>query len=459
MTDQGWIATELGGADLGDRRRTRRLIQMASALAARPTASIPAACGSWAATKAAYRFLDEDAIDADAILAAHVRATVRRAEAEPLVLALQDTTQLEFSAHPALEGAGPLAGAGQRGVLVHSVLAATDDGVPLGLLHQRRWARDPQEAGSRHTRRSKPTAQKESQRWLDALGATHAALPAGTAVLTVADREADLYDLFALPRPAGSDLLIRATHNRRVDHDAQYLHEAVDQAPICGALTVAIGRRDARPPRPATVMLRTVALALRPPHRRAGEAIPVVAVLAAELAPPPDVPPIRWLLLTTLPDASPAGAIAAVRRYAVRWLIERYHYALKQGCAVEALQLRQVERLERALAVYAVVAWRLLWLTYAARRDLEQPCTVALSEPEWRTLCGLFHRAAPPSAPPSLRQAMRWIAQLGGFLGRRGDGEPGVKVIWRGLHRLEDLTLGWSLAQALPAPPRDVGNA
>ncbi len=460
MTEQGWITTELGTAVLGDRRRTQRLVRLADALAARPTAAIPAACGNWAATKAAYRFFDDEAIAADAILAAHVAATVRRADEEPLVLALQDTTQLELSNHPALDGAGPLAGAGQRGLLVHSVLAATDDGVPLGLLHQHRWARDPEDAGSRHTRRAKPTAEKESQRWLDALSATQAALPAGSAVLTVADREADLYDLFALPRPEGGALLIRATHNRRVDHEARYLRAAIERAPVGGELTGAIGRRDARPPRPASLSLRSVALALWPPHRQAGEAIPVVAVLAEELAPPPDTPPIRWLLLTTLSDATPAGAIAAVRRYALRWLLERYHYALKQGCAVETLQLRTTARLERALAIDAVVAWRLLWLTSAARRDPEQPCTVALSEPEWRTLCGVIHRPAPPpSEPPSLRQAVRWIAQLGGFLGRRGDGEPGVKVIWRGLQRLEDLTLGWSLAQASPTPPPDVGNA
>jgi hypothetical protein len=423
-------------------------------LAARPSASIPAACGSWAATKAAYRFFDDETI-----VAAHVRATVERAEAEPLVLALQDTTQLELSAHPALEGAGPLAGAGQRGVLVHSVLAATDDGVPLGLLHQHRWARDPEDVGSRHTRRSKPTAEKESQRWLDALDATQAALSPATPVLTVADREADLYDLFALPRPPQSELLVRATHNRRVDHEARYLRDAIERAPGCGELTVAIGRRDACPPRPATLSLRSVALALWPPHRRAGAAIPVVAILAEETAPPPETPPIRWLLLTTLADATPTGARAAVRRYAARWLIERYHYALKQGCAVEELQLRQVARLERALAIYAVVAWRLLWLTYAARRQPDQPCTVALSDAEWRTLWSAIQRTAPPAEPPSLRQAVRWIARLGGFLGRRGDGEPGVKVIWRGLQRLEDLTLGWSLAQALPAPSPDVGNA
>lgn len=461
MTALDWVEREVGSAELGDARRTKRLVELTRAVAATPAASIPAACGSWAATKAAYRFFDDDAVAADAIVAAHVRATAERAGTTgELLLAVQDTTQLDFSAHPTLAGAGPLAGVGQRGLLVHSVLAASDDGVPLGLLHQRRWARDPDEVGVRRTRRQRPTAAKERQRWLDALAATHAALPAGTPVLTVADREADLYDLFALPRPPHSEVLIRAAHNRRVDHEARYLRDALERAPVCGEATVSIGRRDERPPRAATLRLRAVALSLWPPHRRAGAAIPVVAVLAEEPAPPDDVDPVRWLLLTTLPDASADGAAKAVRRYALRWVIERYHYALKQGCAVEKVQLRTMERMERALAVAAVVAWRLTWLTYLARRTPAAACTVALSEPPWQALCCVIHRTvAPPATPPSLRQAVRWIAQLGGFLGRKGDGEPGLKVIWRGLQRLDDLTLGWSLAQLPPTPARDVGNA
>lgn len=268
MGHEGWAAVELGAAALGDRRRTQRLMQMASAFAARPAASIPAACGSAAATKAAYRFFDDDAVAADAIVAAHVRATALRAEREPLVLAVQAATLIDLSAPPALEGAGPLAHPQQHGLLIHSVLATSDAGVPLGLLHQQRWARDPDEVGRRRTRRQRTTAEKESQRWLDALAATHAALPPGTPVLGVADREADLHDLFALPRPAESEVLIRATHNRRVDHEARYLREAVERSVVCGELTVEIGRRDARPARTATLTLRAVALALLPPHRR-----------------------------------------------------------------------------------------------------------------------------------------------------------------------------------------------
>jgi hypothetical protein len=464
MTETAWAETELASVQLGDRRLDRRLIQLVGDFSASPATSIPAACGTAAATKAAYRFLDDEAVDPDAIVGAHIQATTARVAGEARILAIQDTTQLDLTGHRALEGVGPLAGVGQQGMLVHSVLAVSDDGVPLGLLHQQRWCRDPATAGSRHQRRQRPTAEKESQRWLDAAEATDAVVSPETAVLTVADREADIYDLFAMPRSPGHDLLIRATHNRRVDHEELYLHDAVTAAPVIGELTVTIRRRDDRPARDATLNLRCVPLALLPPRHHRDRAqlapIPVVVVLAEEAHRPPQGDRIRWLLVTTILDASAAAAVAAVRHYAMRWLVERYHYALKQGCAVEDLQLRHVDRLDRAIAVFAIVAWRLLWLTYHARVAPDLPCTVALTEPEWQVLaCTMLRTPVPPTTPPSLHQAVRWTAQLGGFLGRKGDGEPGLKVIWRGLRRLHDLALAWEIAH-LPIPPNhDVGNA
>jgi hypothetical protein len=464
MMDAGWAAAQLATVQLCDRRLDRRLIQLVDAFAAAPTASIPAACGRAAATKAAYRFFDNEAVEPEAILAAHVEATVARLAGEPRIVAIQDTTQLDLTSHRAAEGVGPLAGRGQTGLVVHSVLAVSTDGVPLGLLHQQRWARDPAAAGSRHLRRQRPTAQKESQRWLDAAAATAAAVPSETAVLTVADREADIYDLFALPRPPQHDLLIRATHNRRVDHEARYLHDAVQAAPVLGALTVTIRRRDDRPARQATLTLRGVALALLPPrhhqHRAQLRPIPVVVILAEEASAPPQGDRIRWLLVTTSPEVSAAAAETAVRTYALRWLVERYHYALKQGCAVEALQLRQVDRLDRAIAVFAIVAWRVLGLPYQARVTPEVPGTGVLTDPQWQVLvCTIQHTPTPPATPPSLHQAVHWIAQLGGFLGRKGDDEPGLKVIWQGLRRLDDLALAWEIAH-LPTPlPQEVGNS
>ncbi len=460
MPAAAWALAEVGAAQMGDSRRTRRLATLLGDLAARPGEGLPAACATPAATKAAYRFLASDAIVAEEILAAHRRATQERLVGERLVLALQDTTMLDFTAHAALTGTGPLAHPAQTGLLVHSVLATTTEGVPQGLLHQHLWARDPETTGLRHRRRQRPTAEKESQRWLDARLATRQAVPADIAVLTVADREADSYDLFALPRPPRTDLLIRATHNRRIGEETSYLWEAVRAAPVGDVATVAVGRRADREPREAYLTLRWTPVTLLPPRNRPQRdvlpPVPVVAILAEEPAPPVGEPPIRWLLLTTWRVASGEDALACVRWYACRWLIERYHYVLKSGCRVEALPLRTSDRLHRALALSTIVAWRLLWLTYLARVDPDVPWTTVLTTAEWQVLHAAIHPAAPlPPRPPPLGQAVRWIARLGGFLDRRGDGEPGVKVLWRGLRRLEDLTLGWHLATT---PTRLVGN-
>ena len=466
MSAAAWASTEVGAAQLGDPRRTRRLAALLSDLAVRPGEGIPAACATPAATKAAYRFCASDAIAAEEILAAHVAATSERLQEERSILALQDTTALDFTAHPTLAGAGPLAHPAHSGLFVHSVLAATVEGAPLGLLHQHIWARDPEAVGLRHTRRQRPTREKESQRWLDAQSATQAVVPADTQVLTVADREADIYDLFALPRPPRSDLLIRATHNRRIGEETRYLWDAVQAAPVAEVVPVAVGRRADRPPREALLTLRWTAVTLLPPrnrpHRTTLSPVPVVAILAEEPRPPAGEPPIRWLLLTTRRVQTGEDALAAVHAYAHRWLVERYHFALKQGCRVEALQLHTRERLERALALYAIVAWRLLWLTYLARTDPDVPCTVVLATTEWQVLYVTLHQTSIlPPRPPPLGQAVHWIARLGGFLDRAGDGEPGLKVLWRGLRRLEDLSLGWHLATTFPpaaAPTRLVGN-
>jgi hypothetical protein len=345
-------------------------------------------------------------------------------------------------------------------------LAATTAGAPLGLLHQHVWTRDPETVGVRHTRRQRPTCEKESQRWLDATEATAAVVPPGIAVLTVADREADIYDLFALPRPPQHELLIRATHNRRIGEETGYLWAAAERAPVGDVAPVMVARRADREPREALLTLRWTPVTLLPPRNRTGRAslpaVPVVAILAAEPRPPVGERPIRWLLLTTRAVTTGEDALASVRWYAQRWVIERFHFTLKSGCKVEDLQLRTAPRLARALALCAIVAWRLLWLTYLARTDPEQPCTVALTTAEWQVLVALTPPLASVSArPPPLGQAVRAIARLGGFLGRADDGDPGVKVLWRGLRRLEDLTLGWQLAQTVPSTPlpaRLVGN-
>lgn len=346
---------------------------------------------------------------------------------------------------------------------MHTALAVSTAGVPLGPLHQHTWTRDPATLGKRAQRNQKETAEKESQRWLDALAATEAALPADQMVITVADREADFYDLFAAPRRPGSHLLIRAKPRRRVRHVERLLGQAVRATAAAGTLTVDLRRGDDRPPRQAVLTIRFATVDIAPPstHPRRKELphLRLTAILTEEENPPAGPEPVRWWLLTTLPIATLADAVQAVGWYALRWLVERYHYVLKSGCRIEQLQLETAERLGRALATYAVVAWRLLWLTYEARRVPEASCEAVLPRDQWQVLHRVIHKTdTVPVSPPSLREAVRQIARLGGFLARKGDGEPGVKTIWRGLRRLDDLVTGWKLSRKKPIRKK-VGNA
>ncbi len=443
----------------------RRLVKLVDDLLSAPEASVPQASGDWAATKAAYRFWDNPRIDPDDIRAAHRDSTLERLpdREDEWLLTIQDTTSLDFTDHPDTTGLGYLAHSKRSGLWLHSVLAVTAAGVPLGVIDQRTWTRDPATLGKRAGRNKKETADKESQRWLDALAATEAAMPAEQMVLTVADREADFYDLFAAPRRPGSHLLIRAKPRRRVRHVERLLGAAVRANAAAGTMTVDLKRGDDRPARRATLTIRFVTLEIAPPsthpRRKTLPHLRLTAILAEEESPPEGQGPVCWWLLTTVPIATLADAERAVRWYALRWLVERYHYVLKSGCRVERLQLETAGRLERALATYAVVAWRLLWLTYEARRHPEASCEAVLPREQWQVLHRVVHKTdMVPASPPGLREAVRQIARLGGFLARKGDGEPGVKAIWRGLRRLEDFVTGWNLSLHNPAP-EVMGNA
>ncbi len=455
---QAWATQELAFSDLGDPRRKRRLVQMVEDLAAQPGASVPQACGTPAKTKAAYRFWDDGHVTPDAIQASHVQRTVERAQRQGRVLAVQDTTELDYAHHPHTQGLGPLENVWQNGFKVHSSLAVSTDGVPLGLLYQQRWVRDGTRKGVAASRRKRPTRDKESQRWLTAWQVSQDQLPPEVSLITVADSEADIFDLFALPRRPGAELLIRGTHNRRVHTTAKYLWDSVRAQPVRGMDALTVRGHDGQPTRTAELTVRTATVALQPPvnHRQRHRLSPVTlnVILVEELQPPDGVTPIVWLLLSTLPIETWQAVQQAVTWYSYRWLIERYHFVYKSGCRLEELQLETADRLQRALATYSLVAWRLLWLTYQARRTPAASCEVALERTEWQALYARqFATTQVPPTPPRLHEAVHWIAQLGGFLGRRADGEPGVKTIWRGLRRLHDLTAMWQLHHPDPDPP------
>ena len=447
--------------DLGDKRLNWRLVETLAALAAQPMASIPQACLDWAATKATYRLLDNDKVSNEKIYAPHYARTRERLRGQERVLAVQDTTLLDFSHHPQTQGLGPIGTAKQKsqGMVMHSALLLTTAGLSLGLGSQRSWVRGREiEPLSRQQRRQQPLAEKESAKWLHAMTQVMDLVPDGTQVVHIGDSEADVYELFLHAHQAKTDLLIRAGQDRKViAPQVGLLWQTMNQQPIGGRRTLSLPKRKGQAARTVELTLRFAPVTLNAPQRE-GDKLPafsLYALLVQEETPPADVERVEWLLLTTLPVQTLATAQACIDWYCLRWQIEIYHKTLKSGCRMEASQLETQARLLRLLALYSLIAWRILWLTHMARHAPDAPCSQVLAEHEWRALYAHFKRtASPPTQPPSVSTAMRWIARLGGFLARRRDGSPGVTVIWRGWQRLNDIADTWLIFNPSPI----VGN-
>ena len=447
LEDADWAENELGLVQLGDKRLTARLVSLARTLARAPDASLPEALPQWGDLKAAYRFFDNAKAMPEHILAGHIDATWTRAREVPVVLAVQDTTCFDWTHHPHTEGLGPMSPQWARGVLCHSTLAVTPERLPLGLLAQRNWVRDDKTFAALPAAAKRTVAGKESNKWLDSVKALAVAREAApqTTFVSVGDREADVYDLFAMERPPGVELLVRATRNRVIAGEARTLWETVLAAPILGSMEITVPRRAASPTRTCTIDLRSVPVTLLPPTNRRGRKgfaeVPMWAILATENVPSPEGAAIEWMLLTTVPAPTVETAIERVNWYTCRWTIEVWHRVLKTGCRIESRQLETVERLEVALTLYGIIAWRILYATMLARLDPTLPCTVLLTNDEWQALyCRAQRVAIPAATPPSLAQAISWIARLGGFLVRKGDGDPGPHVLWRGFQHLDHIT-------------------
>ena len=417
---------EFSGAALGDARLTKRLIRLVDDLSAEPTKSIPLACGGLAETKAAYRMLDNDAMDWRAILAAHGGPTAARMGREARVLCIQDTTELDFTSQPGIAGLGRLSYERQHGMYLHPTLAVSEAGVALGVLDAWMWARKPKGE----------VDIKESRRWTEGyerIAELAERLP-DTRLVYVADRESDLRELLdraaALGHPA--DYLVRAKHDRALAEGGK-LRAEVERQAVLGEVAFAL---PAGPKRAARTVVQTVRAARVTLARWAGETREVTVILAREEAPPAGEKPVEWLLLTNEPIATLDEAVLRIGWYRRRWLVEIFFRVVKSGCRVESLQLATAERLERALVIYLVIAWRILYLMTLGRDCPELPCDVAFSAEEWRAAWLIAKRQPPPDAPPTLGAMIRLVAGFGGFLGRQGDGHPGPKALWEGLMKL-----------------------
>jgi hypothetical protein len=450
-----WAFRELGTSDFGDLRLTDRLVTICEDVERAANESIPAVARSWADTKAFYRFFDNDSVTDREIIRTHRERVVERASSSDVVLVVQDTTEIDHSKHRGTKGLGYLTCPHARGLMAHNLFCLSGEGVPLGLLGQHVWSRPPEDLGQRETRDQRPISDKESRRWIWGLSMAKRYLSAHPKVVVISDREGDLYELFAKRRPSNIELLVRVRETRRVvDHPARYLGAALDTEPVRMKVRVPVPRADGRPGRIAELSLRWCQLTVhRPANYRGRAGTPAVVsqwfLVAREESPPPGSTPIYWILVTTIPIDSEEIALKLLQWYTYRWRIERFHFVLKSGCGVERHRLETADRLKRMLATFSVVAWRILWLTYASRENPDEACTKVLSPTEWRVLHLATEDASTPfpTTPPSLAVVTRQIAKLGGFLGRKRDGTPGVKVLWKGMRRLADLVRGYHLAK------------
>jgi hypothetical protein len=446
-----WAEEELGGAELGDRRLSRRLVSIVRDFYARPRGSVPQASQSRAKTKAAYRFFDHPAINMDIVLEPHYQATEQRLQRQAVVLAVQDTTSLNYTAHPLTEGLGPIGYRRDRGLglMLHETLAFSAQGTPLGLVDVQCWARDGQQFGKKKTRHQRPIQEKESYKWLKSfkkLAEVQARCPESQLV-SVGDCEADIYELFelALRDPKGPRLLVRAFHNRPLSGEQGHLWPALLQRPVSGVQPLSVPRHGQRPSRVAHMAVRFARVRLKPPGDKPQlKELRVWAILTQEEDAPEGVEPLGWMLLSTLEVADFEQAVEKIAWYTQRWGIEVYHRVLKSGCKIEERQLGSADRIETCLAIDLIVAWRIFHLAKLGRECPDVPCTVYFEEAQWKALLAYVTRnPIPPPQPPSLRETMRMTASLGGFLGRKCDKEPGTQSLWIGLQRLDDLTGMW----------------
>ncbi|MBC7913367.1 MAG: IS4 family transposase [Pyrinomonadaceae bacterium] len=427
---------EIENLNLGDKRRDTRIVKIINQLVSKPGSSIVENGESWSDVKMTYRFYNKDTVKESAIADCIFKATLERCKGSEVVLSIQDTTSINFAS--SAEGLGYLDHGQGEGLMVHNNLVVDQRGCPLGLIDQKIWARDKAEMGKAETRGQRSIEQKESYRWIESMQQSEALLKdCCKKIVHIADREADIYELISAPRAPQSELLIRATHNRKTLLDNNMWDE-IEQEPIIARFEVEIGNCKSQTTRIATMIVKAgMVLVSPPPKKKHLPAMLLNGIIVREENNANKEEPIEWRLITTMAVNSTEDVLQIVKWYSFRWRIERLHFILKSGCRLEDLQLRNVKALRKATLIYSLCAFKLMQLLYLARQQPDEPCTSYLEDKEWKTLMKITTKLPYTIAkPPTLQQAVVMLARLGGFLARKNDGPPGIKNLWRGMQKL-----------------------
>jgi hypothetical protein len=442
---EAWAEQQFGDCDLGDRRRTRRLVKFAGQAAEKPDASTPRQTEVWADLKAAYRLFDQDEVTFEAITAPH-QALTRQHLSDGVWLILNDTTELNFGYLREIEGIGRVGSGKNRGFFLHSALAVCASTRELaGVAAQELYTRPLNKVKRVSSGARKKKSQRETDVWgrvIDRVGPP----PEGVRFLHVCDRGADNFDVYCHLLTQRAGWVIRAAQLKRQVQDefgdVVSLDQLIRRTACLGTYELTVSANQHQPARTARLEVRATALTMPRPKtgvsryaREMGfQAIPMWVVEAREVSPvPKGTEPLRWVLLTSEATASFAQAWQTIEHYEQRPLIEEYHKCLKTGCQVETRQYQTAGRLTAVIGLTAVLSVRLLQLKHAARTEPDRPAQHVVPS---RWIEGLRRMLRRPRPLNTVREFFRALASLGGFLGRKCDGEPGWQTLWRGLETL-----------------------
>jgi len=471
--NNNWAHNEFKFIDLGDQRLNNRLIKLSDDFINSPESPINKSCGDWAATKAAYRFFQNESISYKNITDSHAKATIQRCNDYNTVLTIQDTTYFTYSPHPKTKGLCSLSknrGKHKKdiftlGLIMHSTITVSTDGLPLGIIDQKIYSRpsiseDIKKIKKRSHNKALPIEQKDSYRWIESLKNTDKRFKnLSTLPITVCDRESDIFDFFHLADNSGMKVLVRANYNRKVNKSSTYsevtgkeLWPYMKQKKTKGYMEIVVPAQNNQPERKAKCRITFSKIIFSPPHNhpkmKSLSQLSLHAIYISEIKYPKDIDPIDWMLITNIKIDTLDQAVEKIKWYCLRWRIEIFHKILKSGLKVEDCRLETGNRLIRYLSVMSIVAWRIHWLTLISRIFPDLSCLIFLKENEWKILYVKYRKNKKlPEKPPTIKQCVIWIAMLGGFLARKCDNDPGIIHIWRGLKSFAKILEGVSLAR------------
>lgn len=435
---------EFEDIEFNSSRLKNRFLRAMNILMEQPDKSIWVSSGSRSEAKAIYRMLGNEKLDDDEIKRCHKETTIERIADYQVILAVQDTTGVNYSNHSKMEGLGYNCDK-TLGINIHSCLAVSPEGLVLGVLDQTSYTREirKDESASHDKKKRRPIEEKESYRWLETMENSSDNIPSGTKVIHVCDREGDMYELFERAASTGRSFLIRVVQNRPSVASGRII-DAIRALAPAGSVEVMIPRDSRRniAARKAKLNISYQSFDVKKPVARSGDKhlmdyVNMCIIYVKEEPQDKAIEPIEWILATNEEISGIEDAFEKIGYYIQRWKIERFHYVLKSGCNIEKIQQRSVKKTVTLILMYSIIAIKILNMTYLARICPEASCTTIFEEDEWKLLyCTANKTKVPPDEPYSICDAVKYVAKLGGFNGYRSDGAPGLKVIWIGLNKL-----------------------